>query len=74
MVKHYRCCEERVCVGTEEEVISSTWDRKEWRESDSRLGGPVVKNPSSKAEDVVAHVPQLERSPLATMKDPTYCN
>lgn len=28
MVKHYRCCEARVCVGTEEEVISSTWDRK----------------------------------------------
>lgn len=52
MVKHYRCCEARVCVGTEEEVISSTWDRKEWRESDSRLGGPVVKNPSSKAGDV----------------------
>ena len=52
MVKHYRDCDGRVCVGTEYEVISSTWDRKEWRESDSKLGGPVVKNQSSKAGDV----------------------
>ena len=52
MVKHCRDCEGRVCEGTEEEVIHSTWDRKEWRESDSALGGPVVKNPSSKAGDV----------------------
>ena len=27
--KHYRDCDGRVCVGTEYEVISSTWDRKE---------------------------------------------
>jgi len=52
MVKHCRDCEGRVCEGTEEEVIHSTWDRKEWKESDSALGGPVVKNPSSKAGDV----------------------